>query len=134
MRQGLVAFAVGVVFAIGLAIAGMTEPANVIGFLDLEAWNPRLLFVMGGAVVVYGLANRLIRARRRPIFAPDFSPLELHDIDARLVIGSAIFGVGWGLSGVCPGPAFASLASLSLEPAIFVVAMLAGTALAKRLF
>ena len=133
MKDGLVAFVVGVVFAVGLALAGMTQPAVIIGFLDVSAWNPALLFVMAGAVAVYGVASRLILARSRPVLGARFPAFDKQEIDRRLVLGSVLFGVGWGLSGVCPGPAFASLGAVTVRPVVFVVAMLVGIALVKRL-
>jgi uncharacterized membrane protein YedE/YeeE len=133
VRDGIICFVVGVVFAVGLAIAGMTQPAVVIGFLDVSAWNPSLLFVMGAAVLVYGIAFRAITARGKPVLAAAFPTFDRRGIDLRLIAGSALFGIGWGLAGVCPGPAFASLGALAVGPVVFVAAMLAGTALVRRL-
>jgi uncharacterized membrane protein YedE/YeeE len=123
----------GGLFGAGLAISGMTDPARVIGFLDLfGAWDPALLFVMAGAVGVYGLGMLLLRrfasqSLKRPLASS--SP-----IDRRLVIGAAIFGVGWGLGGFCPGPALANLAAVRAEALLFVPAMAIGMLVAQRFF
>jgi uncharacterized membrane protein YedE/YeeE len=123
----IVPFAVGFVFALGLGISGMTQPAKIIAFLDITGrWDPSLAFVMGGAVIAFALAYRVSLRRRSPLFAASFPDLPRGRIDRRLLVGAAIFGVGWGLSGVCPGPAFVSLASGAWAPVVFVVAMLAG--------
>jgi len=126
----LFAAVAGLLFGIGLIVAGMTDPANVLGFLDLAgAWNPALMFVMGGALGV-GLVAFAAAARRRttllgtPMRLPVPSP-----IDRRLVLGATTFGVGWGIAGFCPGPALASLFGGRVEPLIFTAAMLAGMAL-----
>lgn len=127
MRALVAAFTAGVVFAIGLSVAGMTLPSKVIGFLDVTGnWDPSLGFVMGGAVGVYAVAARLILRRPAPILEPRFELPTRKDIDARLLVGAAIFGVGWGLSGYCPGPAVVGLAKGALPTAIFVGAMLLG--------
>jgi uncharacterized membrane protein YedE/YeeE len=123
----------GGLFGMGLAIAGMTDPARVIGFLDVTGtWDPTLVFVMGGAVATYGTGMLILRrlgaeSLRLPSCAS--SP-----IDRRLVIGAAIFGVGWGLGGFCPGPALANLGALRLEALIFVPAMTIGMLIAQRFF
>ena len=126
MKQNLVAFLSGLLFAVGLGVSGMTQPAKVIGFLDVAGrWDPTLLFVLGAGVAVHFTAYRLLRGRRA-IFAEGISIPTRTDIDARLVLGAAIFGVGWGLAGYCPGPAIVSLASGAREPLAFVAAMTAG--------
>jgi uncharacterized membrane protein YedE/YeeE len=123
----------GSLFGSGLAISGMTDPARVIGFLDVSgAWDPALLFVMGGAVGVYGLGLLLLRHfKNRSLKLPSAASLP---IDRRLVIGAAIFGLGWGLGGFCPGPALANLGALRVEALVFVPAMAIGMLLAQRLF
>ena len=123
-----IAVVAGSLFALGLAIAGMTIPANVVGFLDMFGdWNPRLAFVMIGAIAIHAPSYwGLVRRRPAPALAPTFELPERSNIDARLVAGAAIFGVGWGIGGYCPGPAVASLGTGALEVAIFVGAMLAG--------
>ena len=122
---------VGGLFGSGLAISGMTDPARVIGFLDVfGAWDPALAVVMAGAVGVYGLGMRVLRR---------FDGLKLPSaasspINGGLVIGAAIFGVGWGLGGFCPGPALANLGALRIEALLFVPAMVIGMLLAQRFF
>lgn len=121
---------VGLVFGIGLIVSGMTDPAKVIGFLDLAGnWDPSLAFVMGGAILVGIFAFGVARKRERSLLgAPMLLPMAVR-IDRRLVLGSLAFGAGWGLAGYCPGPALASLASGGEKPLIFTLAMLAGMAL-----
>lgn len=127
MNSALAAFIAGVIFAIGLAIGGMTKPAKVAGFLDFTGnWDPSLMFVMGGAVMTHALLYRLIRKRSTPLFTAAFSVPTRKDIDIRLLGGAALFGIGWGLSGFCPGPAITSLASGQTPVLIFVAAMIVG--------
>jgi hypothetical protein len=130
--QVVAALVCGLVFGAGLAIAGMTNPAKVLAFLDVAgAWDPTLAFVMGGALLVNAGAYALTRRRARPLFAEVFALPTRRDLDARLVGGAALFGVGWGLVGLCPGPALASLARGENEVLVFVAAM-AGGMLAQR--
>lgn len=130
MKEALVAFGCGALFAVGLGVSGMTQPGKVTAFLDFAgAWDPSLLFVMAGAVLVYALGYRLVTKRPKPLFAEAFHLPTRRSIDRPLVVGSALFGVGWGLAGFCPGPALTSLASLRLEPVLFVLSMLAGMAI-----
>src|SRR5437879_13237614 len=112
-------FLAGALFGTGLAISGMTDPARVIGFLDLfGAWDPALLFVMAGAVGVYGLGILMLRrVKNRDLKLPSPTP---SPIDRQLIVGSAIFGVGWGLGGFCPGPALANVRALPGEELIFL--------------
>ena len=135
MKAGKLIFMLvaGSLFGAGLAISGMTDPARVIGFLDLfGAWDPALLFVMGGAVGVYGLGMLVLRrVGSRSLTLPSASS---SPIDRRLVVGAAIFGVGWGLGGFCPGPALANLGALRAEALLFVPAMAIGMLLAQRFF
>ncbi|GHE20407.1 DUF6691 family protein [Halomonas urumqiensis] len=122
----------GLLFGLGLAISGMTDPARVIGFLDLAgAWDPTLMFVLGGAVVTNFIGYRMVLRRPHPLLEGGFQIPTRRDLDARLIGGAALFGIGWGLSGYCPGPAFASLAGLSLPLAAMLVAMVAGWFLAR---
>jgi uncharacterized membrane protein YedE/YeeE len=123
----VIAFIVGLVFGIGLILAGMTDPSKVLGFLDLAGnWDPSLALVMGGAVVV-GLAGFQVAARRRRTLLGDAMRLPTATrIDRRLVLGSVAFGAGWGLAGFCPGPALASLATGGAKVLLFTGAMLAG--------
>jgi uncharacterized membrane protein YedE/YeeE len=123
----LASFGCGVVFGLGLLISGMTEPEKVLGFLDfLGAWDATLVFVMAGAVIVAGTGFALARRRSAPLFAAKFSWPSRSDIDAPLVTGSALFGIGWGLSGICPGPALVNLAGLAAPMIVFVAAMVLG--------
>ena len=126
----LAALGCGFIFGLGLAISGMMNPAKVIGFLDVAGnWDPTLAFVMGGALLVAVPAYRLILGRGHPALAGAFSLPAKTRLDAPLVLGSALFGVGWGLVGFCPGPAVAAV--VTGLPAVlgFVAAMLAGMAL-----
>lgn len=125
--QALVALLCGVVFGAGLAISGMTNPAKVLAFLDVAGdWDPTLLFVMGSALAVSTAGVALAQRRVRPWLAETFALPTRRDIDTQLVAGAVIFGIGWGLVGVCPGPAIADLSRGSLHAAVFVLAMLAG--------
>ncbi len=127
MRQLLIPLSAGAIFGAGLNIGGMTDPARVRGFLDLfGAWDPTLAFVMGGAVLVMAVAWLVQRRMKKPLFADGFSLPDRKDLTPRLIGGSALFGVGWGIAGLCPGPAFAALAIAPTSAAIFVVALLAG--------
>ena len=120
----------GTIFGAGLTIGGMTDPARVRGFLDIFGkWDPTLAFVMGGALAIMALAWRIQRRMKRPIFAETFSLPDRQDLDPRLVIGAALFGVGWGIAGICPGPAVASLSLVPGQVLPFLAAMIAGMAL-----
>lgn len=128
----LTSLGAGILFGIGLAIARMTDPQKIKDFLDLAAipsggWDPSLAFVMGGAVVVAFFGLRLDRFLRRPLAAPEFVHGGRVAIDRPLVLGAAIFGVGWGLSGFCPGPAIANLGIVPASVYLFVVAMFIGS-------
>lgn len=119
----------GALFALGLLISGMTIPAKVIGFLDVGgAWDPSLAFVMAGAIAVYAPIAHLARRRERPVLDTCFYVPGHRAIDLRLVSGAAVFGIGWGLSGYCPGPAIVSVGTGASELFAFVVAMLVGMA------
>ena len=121
----------GALFGIGLAISGMTDPTRVIGFLDVFGnWDPALLFVMAGAVAVYGIGMLALRSvGSATLHLPSRGSLP---IDRQLVIGAAIFGVGWGLGGFCPGPALANLGALRIEALVFVPMMAIGMLLAQK--
>ena len=122
-------FGCGALFGLGLALSGMTDPAVVLGFLDIVGrWNPALAFVMAGALAVAAIGFRLAGARAAPLLAPAFHAPSANVIDARLVTGAALFGLGWGLAGYCPGPAIASLVAAAPGTVAFVAAMLAGMA------
>jgi hypothetical protein len=128
--QALLASLSGVVFGVGLAVSGMTNPARVLAFLDVAGrWDPTLAFVMGGALAVSALGFAAARRRARPWLAGAFAIPTRRDVDLRLMGGAALFGVGWGLVGLCPGPALANLSRGSTEVALFVGAMLAGVVL-----
>lgn len=126
----LVALATGVLFGAGLTLSGMVHPAKVQGFLDVAgAFDPTLAFVMGGAMLVSALGWQLARRRERPLFASRFEVPARRELDVRLFAGAVLFGVGWGLAGLCPGPALTALALGSPGAWIFVAAMAAGAAL-----
>lgn len=132
MSALLAAFVSGLIFAIGLAISGMTRPAKVTAFLDFFGdWDPSLAFVMVGAIMVHAILFRVIRKRPTPLFTSAFSIPARADIDPRLIGGAALFGIGWGLGGFCPGPAVTSLASGQTAVITFVAAMIAGMYLYK---
>lgn len=125
----------GALFGAGLLVSGMTQPARVVGFLDVtRGWDPSLAFVMGGAVLVYAVAYRLILKRRSgPWFQNVFNLPARRQIDRALVIGAALFGIGWGLGGLCPGPGLVAAAAGSGSAILFVLTMLLGMAIASRL-
>ena len=133
-RRLLPALAAGTLFGAGLTISGMTDPQRVRGFLDLFGhWDPTLAFVMGGAVIVMAIAWRLRKSLGHPFFAEKFVLPGRSDLDARLILGSGLFGVGWGLAGLCPGPAIASLTLAPVAVLPFIAAMLTGMALYRLL-
>ncbi|KNY17614.1 membrane protein [Shinella sp. SUS2] len=133
--QILSALACGALFGLGLALSGMLDPARVQGFLDLAGdWDPSLAFVLGGAVAVMALGLALIRRLPRPAFSDGLHLPDTHPVDRRLILGSALFGLGWGLGGFCPGPALAALSLGRPEPLLFVACMVAGMVLHDRLF
>ena len=124
MKSSAMLLLAGMLFGSGLAIAGMTEPTRVLGFLDIfGTWDPTLAFVMGGGVAVTLPGFAVLMRQSRP----------WHDVDARLVVGSALFGLGWGLAGFCPGPALAGLVTGSAAVVAFVIAMLTGMMAHDRL-
>jgi len=132
----LLQFAVGLIFGLGPLLSGMSNPARVLGFLDLGgiksgSWDPSLAFVMAGAVLVTFIGFRWVLAWPRPVFAERFHLPTRRDLDLRIVAGPAIFGVGWGLAGFCPGPALTALGFGTRSAVIFVAAMFAGMWLAR---
>ncbi len=128
----LVTYLIGLLFGIGISISGMANPAKVLNFFDIAGtWDPSLLLVMGGALVTAYLGYRIALGRSAPVFEPGFSLPSNRRIDARLIGGSAVFGIGWGLSGFCPGGALPALGTGRWEVLAFTAAMLAGIFLAR---
>lgn len=127
MLQRVTAFGAGLLFAFGLTLSGMTQPARIIQFLDFTgAWNASMLLVMGAAIAVYLPLYRLITKRTTPFGEKEFSLPQQKTIDARLLVGAAIFGIGWGMVGFCPGPAITSLGAGSVTALVFFLAMVVG--------
>jgi uncharacterized membrane protein YedE/YeeE len=125
--RGVIALLCGALFGAGLAVSGMADPARVHDFLDLfDTWDPTLAFVMGGAMLPMAIAWMVQRRMGKPIAAPSFALPATDILDRRLVLGSILFGMGWGIAGLCPGPAIADLAIAPRPAAIFVAAMLLG--------
>ncbi|HEX6839398.1 MAG TPA: DUF6691 family protein [Polyangia bacterium] len=126
--KSAVAFVCGLLFAVGLAVAGMTQPSKVLGFLDIFGgkWDPSLAFVMVGAIGVFAVARAL--QPRRPLFERAYPELRRHGIDRRLVAGSILFGIGWGLIGFCPGPAVVALGAFLPGSLVFGASLLIGMA------
>jgi len=123
----LASFICGLIFGAGLLISGMNQPEKVLGFLDIfGAWDATLAFVMTGAVAVSAIGFALARRRTAPLFAAKFSWPERRDIDTPLVAGAILFGIGWGMVGICPGPALVNLAGMSLPIVVFAAAMVIG--------
>ena len=131
-RVTLLAAASGTLFGAGLRIGGMTNPARVRGFLDIFGdWDPTLAFVMGGAVIFMAFAWAIQRRMDTPRWASSFKLPDTSDLTPKLLGGSAIFGIGWGIAGLCPGPGFAALVIEPAKAAAFVASMLGGMVLAK---
>jgi uncharacterized protein len=131
-------FAIGLIFGLGLLISGMSDPAKVLNFLDLAGigsgtWDPSLAFVMAGAVAVTFAGFNWVLRQPRPLFAEKFYLPTKQELGIRIVSGPAIFGVGWGLAGFCPGPALTALGFGSAAAVIFVAAMIVGMLLARWL-
>lgn len=132
--QAVATWLTGLVFGIGIAVSGMMNPAKVLNFFDIAgSWDPSLAFVMGGAVTVTALGYRLVLRRPAPVFARSFALPSARQIDMRLIGGAAIFGIGWGIAGFCPGGALPALGTLTPAVFVFVAALVAGMALARRL-
>jgi len=126
MRSALVSFFAGLVFAIGLGIAGMTKADKVIGFLEVAGdWDPSLALVMVGAIGTHAILRRFILGRSGPVFGGHFRLPKRHDIDGSLVGGAALFGIGWAIGGYCPGPGIVSVAGGSIDAVVFVATMTA---------
>ena len=122
----------GIIFGFGLTVSSMTNPAKVLGFLDLFGqWDPSLIFVMLGAIIVSSPFFFLFKSKTKPLFAQTFSIPEIKKIDSKLIIGSSLFGIGWGSVGLCPGPAISSLALLNNYSLAFIASMLFGFVLVR---
>jgi uncharacterized protein len=135
LMHGMMGALSGILFGVGLALSGMTDPVKVIGFLDITGnWMPALMWVMGGALAVNALAYLWMRRRSTPLCDERFHWPSLTRPDKRLVTGAALFGVGWGLYGYCPGPALGALVYGDYRSGLFVVAMVAGMAIADRMW
>ena len=132
MTRAVSLILIGALFGAGLGLSGMLNPAKVAGFLDLFGiWDPSLAFVMGGGVIANFIGHRIVTRRAAPVFGGGFAVPTRSDIDSRLLLGAALFGVGWGLAGLCPGPAIASILLAPGEVALFVLMMLAGLAVGR---
>lgn len=136
-RAVVVALTAGIIFAAGLTLGGMTDPRKVQGFLDIGGifagrWDPSLAFVMGGALLVSLVAFATVNTKQTPWASSKFELPSRRDIDTRLVTGAVLFGIGWGIAGLCPGPAFASLLTGGTDVLFFVVAMLVAMIVAKK--
>ena len=135
MIRQLIVLLSGFVFALGLGISEMTRPEKVLGFLDIFGdWDPSLAFVMGGAIVVYAGALQVVKSRNRPQFGKKFRIPTRSDITPSLLIGAAIFGVGWGLAGFCPGPGIVAAAGLVTPALFFLPALIAGILIHRWIF
>ena len=122
----------GIIFGFGLTVSSMTNPAKVLGFLDIFGkWDPSLIFVMLGAIIVSAPFFFLFKSKTKPLFAQSFSIPEAKKIDTKLIVGSSLFGIGWGSVGLCPGPAISSLALLNNYSLTFIASMFLGFLLAK---
>lgn len=133
MKTAVVALIAGLLFGAGLALGGMTNPAKVAAFLDVAGtWDPSLAFVMGSALLITFPVFWWVRRSQRPLFAASFQLPTRRDIDRPLLLGAVLFGIGWGIAGLCPGPAVANLASGSPQVLLFVAMMLAGMWLRDR--
>ena len=127
-------YLIGVIFGTGIVLSGMANPAKVINFFDIAGtWDPSLAFVMGGALIVTAVGYRLVFGRARPLFEGRFLLPTARNLDARLIGGSAVFGVGWGIAGFCPGGALPALGTGRIEVILFVAALLGGIFAAKFL-
>lgn len=135
VRALLPALVAGLLFGAGLALSDMVNPARVLAFLDVSGrWDPTLAFVMGGAIIPSALAYWIARRMRRPLLASEFRVPKTRKIEPRLLAGATLFGIGWGLIGLCPGPAVASLVFGFWQVALFVAAMIAGMAVYRLAF
>ena len=129
----IVSLICGIIFGIGLVISGMINPGKVLGFLNIfREWDPSLAFVMIGALVILTPIFHLFKSKNKPLFSSNFDIPTNKEIDKKLIIGSVFFGAGWGLIGLCPGPAITSIALLNVSSVIFVVSMFAGFYIASK--
>ena len=134
MMPLIAALVAGTLFGLGLAIAGMIDPAKVINFLDIfGTWDPSLAFVMGGGLLVNAIATPFIMRRKTPILAEFFRTPTKHQVDKRLIIGGVLFGAGWGIGGYCPGPMLTSLSFANSDIIVVVGAYIVGTFLARTM-
>ena len=130
----LISLLSGIIFGVGLTISGMVNPQKVLGFLNIfDAWDPSLIFVMVGAIIIFAPLHFIFKKKSRPILAKIFISIQNKNIDKKLLIGSGLFGVGWGLAGLCPGPAIASISFLNPSSLIFVLFMFVGFFIANRI-
>lgn len=130
----VISYLIGLIFGIGISISGMANPAKVLNFFDIAgAWDPSLAFVMGGALVVTFVGYRFVLRRPAPVMASDFQIPTRRDLDPRLIGGSALFGIGWGIAGFCPGGALPALGTGRSEVFVFVAALVAGILAAKTI-
>ena len=130
----LISLLSGIIFGLGLTISGMVNPQKVLGFLNIfDAWDPSLIFVMVGAIIIFAPMHFIFKKKSRPILAKNFISIENKNIDKKLLIGSGLFGTGWGLAGLCPGPAIASISFLNPSSLIFVLFMFVGFFIANRI-
>ena len=130
----LISLLSGIIFGLGLTISGMVNPQKVLGFLNLFGeWDPSLIFVMVGAIIIFAPLHFIFKRKSRPIFAKEFQIINNRNIDKKLLFGSGLFGVGWGLAGLCPGPAIASISFLNPSSLIFVLFMFVGFFIANRI-
>ncbi len=117
----------GIIFGLGLTISGMVNPQKVLGFLNIfDEWDPSLSFVMVGAILIFSPLHFIFKRKSRPFFAQSFIIPSKEDIDKNLILGSSIFGIGWGLVGFCPGPAISAIAFINIDVYIFVLFMFVG--------
>ena len=130
----LISLLSGIIFGLGLTISGMVNPQKVLGFLNLFGeWDPSLIFVMVGAIIIFAPLHFIFKRKSRPIFAKEFQIINNRNIDNKLLFGAGLFGVGWGLAGLCPGPAIASISFLNPSSLIFVLFMFVGFFIANRI-
>lgn len=134
MAKTLAAYAIGLLFGLGLTVAQMVNPAKVLNFLDVAGqWDPSLAFVMGGALVVTAIGYRIVLRRTSPALEAAFQLPTSTKIDGRLLVGAALFGIGWGLAGLCPGPAIAALSAGAGDVVVFAASMVTAMAIWRHL-